>query len=58
MNDELFVDVNSLLDQSEKWARESLRDDGFSDAFIDAWIEIDDGLNMDEALDLILAEHD
>lgn len=58
VNDEFLVGVDSLLDQSEKWARESLRDDGFSDAFIDAWIEFDDGWDLKEALDLIMAEHD
>ena len=49
-SDESFIDVNSVLDRPEKWARESLHDDGFSEAFIDAWIQIDDGWNFEDAL--------
>ncbi len=58
MNDESYVDVNSVLDQPEEWARESLRDDGITDAFIDAWIELDDGLDLETALELITWEHE
>ncbi len=58
MSDESFIDVNSVLDRPEKWARESLRDDGYSDAFIDEWIQVDDGLDLEVALELITSEHD
>ena len=58
MSDESFIDVNSILDQPEKWARESLRDDGYSDAFIDKWIQVDDGLPLEVALELITSECD
>ena len=58
MSDESYVDVNSVLDQPEKWARESLRQAGYSDAFIDAWVEFDDGLDLETALELIISEHD
>ena len=58
MSDELFIDVDSVLDRPEKWARESLRDDGYSDAFIDEWIQVDDGLPLEVALELITSECD
>ncbi len=58
MSDESFIDVNSVLDQPEKWARESLRDDGYSDALIDEWIQVDDGLDLEDALELITSERD
>ena len=58
MSDESFIDVNSVLDQPEKWARESLWDDGYSDAFIDEWIQVDDGLDLEVALELITSECD
>jgi len=58
MSDESFIDVNSVLDQPEKWARESLRDDGYSDAFIHKWIQVDDGLPLEVALELITSECD
>ncbi len=58
MNDEPFVDVNSVLDQPEKWARDSLREDGFTDAFINTWVQLDDGWDLEVALELIISEHD
>ena len=58
MSDEQYIDVHSVLDQPEKWARESLREDGFTDAFIDAWIQFDDGWDLQAALELIISEHD
>ncbi len=56
MNDDSFVDASSVLDRSETWARESLHENGFSDAFIDAWIQVDDGLDFETALELLLSE--
>ena len=56
MSDESYIDVNSVLDRPEKWARKSLRDDGYSDAFIDEWIQVDDGLELEDALELITSE--
>ena len=58
INDESFIDVHSVLDRPEKWARESLRNDGYSDAFIDEWIQVDDGLPLEVALELITSECD
>jgi len=58
MSDESYIDVDSVLDRPEKWARESLRDDGYSDAFIDEWIQVDDGLPLEVALELITSECD
>jgi len=58
MSDESYIDVNSVLDRPEKWARKSLRDDGYSDAFIDKWIQVDDGLPLEVALELITSECD
>ena len=58
MSEESFIDVYSVLDQSEKWARESLRKDGYSDAFIDELIQVDDGLPLEVALELITSECD
>ncbi len=58
MIDESFVDAASVLDESENWARESLHDNGYSDAFIDAWLQFDDGLDFETALELLLSEDD
>ena len=58
MNDDSFVDAHSLLDRSEKWARDSLHDYGYSDTFIDEWIQVDDGLDLETALELITTEHE
>lgn len=58
MNEESFIDANSLLDRAEKWARESLQNNGYSHAFIGAWIEVDDGLELEDALELITSECD
>lgn len=44
MNDDSYIDVNCVLDKPEKWARETLRDHGFTDDFIDEWMQMDDGL--------------
>lgn len=56
MNDESFIDVDSVLDKPEKWARESLRNDGLSDTFVDAWIQMDSGLDLEVALKLVTSE--
>ena len=58
MSDESFVDASSILDKSEKWARESLHENGYSDAFIDEWIQFDDGLDFETAIELLLSEDD
>jgi len=43
MNDDSYIDVNCVLDKPEKWARETLRNHGFTDDFIDEWMQMDDG---------------
>ena len=58
MNDDSFVDAHSLLDRTEQWARDSLHDNGYSDTFIDEWIQVDDGLDLEAALELITTEHE